>query len=346
MGGVLVRQGDPAGTAGQRIVHPRRVRVVHPVGDVTALAPQREHGAVVDPVGAAGGDRDHIARTARGEGVGHRQDAHIQIGGLRGGHVRHELQIVRAGFDRHQAITGAHFATVDLALQHQRGHLDIAALHAAHRADVDLGQFVAQRLVALAGHDEGFPDIAAAGRGVAAGVQVFGRLGQGVLHGRADHRVALADLGVLQAPHIGGLPGGGTQAVVFQVDHIRERLDLVDHAQLLQERLDLLQRNAVDRGLLARAGLGHDAVQIGQAEYVTRVDQVWILDLRVGLPDLRPQPGLLQEARRDIPQRVPFAHDIGIRVPAIHFHGGSIGSNGQHRHGDDRTSSFKHRCGA
>jgi len=141
---------------------------------------------------------------------------------------------------------------------------------------------------------------------------------------------------------------GGAQAFLFQAGHVGQLLDAVDYAQLLQERLDLGQRNGVDRGLLARAGPGRHGhpVQVGQAQDVTGIDQVRIGDLRIGLPDLRPQPRLLQETCGDIPQRIPFSDHIGVRVPAIHFHGGSIGSHGQHRRGDDRTKTKQHRCEA
>src|SRR5690554_7754327 len=49
-----------------------------------------------------------------------------------------------------------------------------------------------------------------------------------------------------------------------------------------------------------------------QADHVARIDQVRVVDLRVGLPDFRPQPGPLQELARDVPQRIPTLHDIGI----------------------------------
>src|SRR3546814_1918525 len=39
-------------------------------------------------------------------------------------------------------------------------------------------------------------------------------------------------------------------------------------------------------------------------------------DLRVGLPDLRPQPWMLQELARDVPQGVAAHDDIGIGVIA------------------------------
>src|SRR3546814_12902779 len=59
-----------------------------------------------------------------------------------------------------------------------------------------------------------------------------------------------------------------------------------------------------------------DAVEIGQADDVARIDQVRVGDLRVGLPDLRPQPWMLQELARDVPRGVAAHDDIGIGVIA------------------------------
>jgi len=117
-------------------------------------------------------------------------------------------------------------------------------------------------------------------------------------------------------------------------------IDAIDHAQLFQEGFDLGQRNAGDRRFLARSGVlsRNDAVQVGQAEHIARVNQVRVRHLGIRLPDFRPKPRLFQEARRDIPQRVALLDDIGGRVP-VHFNGGSIGGNGQHRRGDDRADS-------
>ncbi len=313
---------------------------------MAARAPQREHGAVVHALGPAGRDRDHVARATGVEHVGDGQHAHVHALDARSGHVGHELQVVRPRLDRHQAVAGAHFAAADVLVQHQRGGLNLAAGDPGDGAGGDLGQLVAEHATARVGRVVGLPQVAAARGDVAIGGQVLGRLGLGVAHGRAYHGPALAHLGIGQA-HVDGVTARSAQAAVLQADHVGQLLDAVDDAQLLQERLDLGQRNGVDRGLLARTGLGHGhPVQVGQAQHVTGIDQVRVGDLRIGLPDLRPQPRLLQETRGDIPQRIPFSDHIGVRVPAIHFHGGSIGSHGQHRRGDDRTKTKQHRCEA
>ncbi|MNS90405.1 hypothetical protein D3C72_1244550 [compost metagenome] len=259
--------------------------------------------------------------------------------------MRKELQVVRRGFERDQTVAGTHFTAAAGVVQRQGRGFGLAAGHLGDGAGANLRQLVTQYAAAVVGSAVGLPEIAAARGDVAVGGQVLGGLGLGVAHGRADHGPALPDLGVGQA-YIGGLPTGGAQAVVFQADHIGQLFDAADHAELLQERLDLGQRHAGHRRFLARAGLGRHTVQVGQAEDVTGIDQVWIGDLRIGLPDLRPQPWFLQETSCDVPQGVPFADHIGVRVPAIHFHGGSIGSHGQHRRGDDRTKTKQHRCEA
>lgn len=102
----------------------------------------------------------------------------------------------------------------------------------------DLGQLIAEHAAAVVRCAVGAPQVAAARGDVAVGGQVLGRLGLGVANGRADDRPALAHLGVGQA-HIDGVAAGGTQAFFFQTGHVGQLLDAVDHAQLLQERLDL-----------------------------------------------------------------------------------------------------------
>lgn len=53
-----------------------------------------------------------------------------------------------------------------------------------------------------------------------------------------------------------------------------------------------------------------------QEYHIARIDQVRVLDLRpVQLPDLRPEPGVLEEFSGDIPQSIAFNHDMTIRVP-------------------------------
>src|SRR5690606_11028660 len=54
------------------------------------------------------------------------------------------------------------------------------------------------------------------------------------------------------------------------------------------------------------------AVDVHQTDRVARVDQVRVGDLRIDVPDLRPQPGFVQEEGGDIPQGVAFLDHIAI----------------------------------
>ena len=160
--------------------------------------------------------------------------------------------------------------------------------------------------------------------------------------GRAHHRVALAGLGAGEALDVGDLALGAEQAVFLEADHVGQVLEFIDHAQVLEERLDLRQRDAGDRRLRARAFLHRDAVQVGQRDHVARIDQVRVGDLRVGLPDLRPQPRALEELAGDIPQRVAPLHHIGVGVVAAHLGGDGVRGNGEQRSGQDRADRIHH----
>ncbi len=68
----------------------------------------------------------------------------------------------------------------------------------------------------------------------------------------------------------------------------------------------LQSRAAVLRDEHMRVAAGAD----GQREHVTGIDEVWILDLRIDLPDLGPEPRVLEEHRRNVPQRVATLHGV------------------------------------
>ena len=187
---------------------------------------------------------------------------------------------------------------------------------------------------------------------VAAEVEVLG-LGRGHVaaalridrveaHASGARSRSAGPAGPRQAADIGDLAQRAAQAVFFQADHVGQVLELVDHAQVLQERFDLRQRDAGHRRFLARARLHRDAVQVGQRDHVAGIDQVRVLDLRVGLPDLRPQPRALEERAGDIPQRVATLHRVGVRMAALHFCGDADGGDGQERSGQNRADRFKH----
>lgn len=278
------------------------------VADRTALAPDREHRAVVDALAGAAGNGDHVAGAACGERIGNGQHTQFGLHGLFGRRMWNELQVVGLCFDRDDAIARPHFAAT--VLQQQGGGLGIAGGGAAgDRADVDLGQLIAEELAAGAGCGIEFPQRTRPRNRIASCVEIFVVLWQAELRCRPDHCKTLAWLGIFKPDHVGDLLGRRTQPIAFQAHHIRQFVEVFDHAQVLQERLDVGQRNGVDRCFLARAGLYGafgDAVQVGQADHVTRVDQMRILDLRIGLPDFRPQPRFFQKAASDIPKGIPL----------------------------------------
>ena len=77
-----------------------------------------------------------------------------------------------------------------------------------------------------------------------------------------------------------------------------------------QQRLEL---RALPRGqctTCSRAGLPSRAHR--QPQGVARIDEVRILDVRVDVPDLRPQPGIAQEHGGDAPQRVAALDGVGL----------------------------------
>ena len=106
----------------------------------------------------------------------------------------------------------------------------------------------------------------------------------------------------------------------------RERLLFREHAGLRQERGDRRERDRVDRdrresSLRSRGcrraplycEMHHAGVAVGavrQRQHVTGIDEVRVLDLRIDLPDLRPEPRVLEEHRGDVPQRVAALHGV------------------------------------
>ncbi len=63
-------------------------------------------------------------------------------------------------------------------------------------------------------------------------------------------------------------------------------------------------------GLGGQAGLLGDDGQLRQNDGVARVDPVSVLDVLVLVPDLGPEVGALEVARRDVPERVAADHDV------------------------------------
>ena len=69
-------------------------------------------------------------------------------------------------------------------------------------------------------------------------------------------------------------------------------------------------RRKARTAVLRNAHVGITAGAISQRQHVTRIDQVRIFDLRVDLPDLRPEPRVLEEHRGDVPKRVATPHGV------------------------------------
>ena len=258
--------------------------------------------------------------------------------------MREELQVVGLRLDREQAIADAHFTA--FAVQQQGRGLDAGDFAAGHGA-CGLGhELIAHELGVLAGehpvapHRTGFAHVPAAGVEVL-GLEQVAAIARAVDVAiallRAHHQVALARGDAFQPAHVGDLAMAAAQAVFLEADHVGQVVDAGDDAQVLEEGLDLGQRHRVDRAIGARTGLHADAVEVGQADHVARIDQVRVLDLRVGLPDLRPQPRLAQERAGDVPQRVATLDHIAVRMAAAQFGGNRISGHRQQCSGKHRA---------
>ena len=70
-------------------------------------------------------------------------------------------------------------------------------------------------------------------------------------------------------------------------------------------------------------------VPADEHQLVARINEVGIANLGIDLPDLRPQPRLLQEARGDVPERVAFLNDVAVRMALHPLHGGSKNREGE-----------------
>ena len=173
-------------------------------------------------------------------------------------------------------------------------------------------------------------------------------IGRIVLVEAAEHvagphdRPALARL-ALQAAHVKVLADGAAQAVLFQADHVGRGADRVGihHPHVFQEHLQLAERNRRHRLAFAmHAGLQPQAraVDEGQVEHVAGIDQVGIAHLRVGLPDLRPQPRLGQEFGGDVPQGVATANGVAVGVIGTQLRARGIDGQG------DQHAGQQHDC--
>jgi len=168
--------------------------------------------------------------------------------------------------------------------------------------------------------------------------------------GRADQADGVAHRHAGQAADVGDLPFRGAQAIAFQSDDMRQVVDILDHHAVLEEGLDVGERHRRDR--IAAAGRGRRGgqdrplsagpVEVGEADHVAREQAVRVLDLRIGLPDLRPPPRFVEELGGDAPQRVATLDRVGRRMTLAQFRGGSVGRHRQQRSGGDCMKPLKH----
>jgi len=265
--------------------------------------------------------------------------------------VRDEAVAVRHVLDGQHAVTDPDFAAF-IAQQH---HGDLA-LHLGHFADRVLHQLVAELVTTVrfggridVGPVAMQPVGAKINRRAATAAAAVDHLAHLIDADRAGDLDHLARLGADQVADVGDLSGRGQQAIFLKPDHVGEGLRVLHHGQLLQPGLDLGKRNRVDRRAgadLRAAGAGDSRlpVHVYQAQHVAGIDAVRVLDLGIGLPDFRPEPGLGEEARRDVPERVSLLHHVGGRMVPAQLCREGKGGEGE-KHGSQHCSKpFKHGC--
>ncbi len=91
-----------------------------------------------------------IGASWRGPGLDG-QHAHVDALHTRGRDMGNELQVVRLGLDRDQAVASTHLAAALVLVQHQGGRLDLAAGDMGDGAGGDLGQLIAEHAAAVVG---------------------------------------------------------------------------------------------------------------------------------------------------------------------------------------------------
>ncbi len=124
------------------------------------------------------------------------------------------------------------------------------------------------------------------------------------------------------------MPSAADDVFFAERQNVRQRTNLLgsEHRRPRQERLNRRVRDGRYSSVGCRAAqagadpgavtLLHDQADLGssigadrQRQGVTGINKVRIGDLRVDVPDLGPQPGVLQEHRRDTPKGVaPLDH--------------------------------------
>ena len=138
--------------------------------------------------------------------------------------------------------------------------------------------------------------------------------------------VAMPDHAAFEATHVDVIADRGNQPVVAGARDIGRAIDLVpgQHGRARHECRDAVVRDREDCAIqrvraharreahvaAARERDLRPAVHPGERELVPRIDEVRVRDLRIDVPDLRPVPGIGQEFRRDVPERVARHDDV------------------------------------
>ncbi|MNF96577.1 hypothetical protein D3C84_793720 [compost metagenome] len=132
------------------------------------------------------------------------------------------------------------------------------------------------------------------------------------------------------AEHPFGIAGDDVRRLV-------EILDLVDDAVAQQKTVDRLQRNARDGvghrrtvhpwreldgapGSPAIEGQARLTVNVDQRQQIAGVDQIGVLDLRIGLPELGPLPRLTEEFPGDVPECITRRHCVLLWKTFLELH--------------------------
>src|SRR5699024_10049511 len=106
---------------------------------------------------------------------------------------------------------------------------------------------------------------------------------------------------------VNGRAFGGNQLAVGERDDIGRFVQgfFVDQPRAFQELVQSVVRDGRD-GQLFHADTRRKAYQstVSEEQDVARIDQMWVFDIRVFVPDLRPIPWIGKIDRRNAPERI------------------------------------------
>src|SRR5690606_9914878 len=271
--------------------------VLHPVANHFAGLVDCQYVAFLQIVAGTLVENDHVILANLGHTVGHVENQAIdfifRIAGEEGG--GHSPL-----FGLQQAVTDAHFLAA--AGDHQRGDI---ALGGKHVGVTDFLGVDAEEVATLR-----------IGIGLATAIKAEG--GDGFIYITTG---------------IDAIAGTGYHAFRFTADDIGrgfQLLGVIHDASGIQERVDGFQRNGRNgfghsRGPHGRrqldgttlAAVNHQpwlAINVHQRYDVAGVDEVGVVDLRVGVPDFRPLPGQIEKPTSNIPQGIASDYLVTLGV--------------------------------